>query len=136
MLRSSGLELLLDLHECQAGVLNNPSALEKILVDSAHAAGFEVVSQIAHQFNHQGITAVLILSQSHMALHTWPEEKFAALDVYACGEKKTIERGLDSVRENVIEQLGAQSFTHRMIERARDEHAFILSNLDTNEKQD
>lgn len=135
MLPSSGLELLLDLHECQSDALNNPSALERILSDAALAAGFEVVSRIAHQFDHQGVTLVLILSQSHIALHTWPEEHFAALDVYACGEKQTIERGLNIVRENLIAQFGAQSFTHRVIERARDEHAFILSHLGTNEKQ-
>jgi len=134
MLASSGLELLLDLHECQANVLNNPSALEKILANAARAAGFEVVSQIAHQFNNQGVTRVLILSQSHLALHTWPEERFATIDLYACGEKKTIERGLEIMRENLIEQLGARSFTHRIVERVRDEHAFILSHLDTDEK--
>ena len=136
MLPSSGLELLLDLRECQTDALNNPGALEKILSDAARAAGFEVVARVAHQFAHQGVTLILILSQSHIALHTWPEERFAAVDVYACGERKTIERGLEIVRENLVAQLGARSFTHRLVERVRDEHAFILSHLDTNEKQD
>ena len=136
MLRSAGLELLLDLHECQSDALNNPSALEKILVDAARAAGFDVVSRVAHQFSHQGVTLVLILSQSHIALHTWSEERFAAVDVYVCGEKDAIEAGLEIIRENLIEQFDAVSSSHRLIERSGAEHDFIASHLDTDDKQD
>lgn len=133
---SSGLELLLDLHECQANVLDDPTTLEKILADAASAAGFEVVSQITHQFNHQGVTLVLILSQSHMALHTWPEERFAAVDVYACGEEGIIQRGLGILRKDLVAHFGARTFKQRVIQRRRKESAPISYSHNMHEKQD
>lgn len=125
MVPSSGLELLLDLRECKASVLDDPSALEKILLETASAAGFEVVSRTAHQFNHQGVTLVLILSQSHLALHTWPEERFAAVDVYVCGERETVSRALEIIREKLIAQFDARSASHRLIERSGTEPDFL-----------
>ncbi len=136
MLPSTGIELLLDLRGCTAQVLNSITALEKILADSVRAAGFEVVARAGHQFSHQGVTLVLILSQSHIALHTWPEECFAAVDVYVCGDKETISRALETVRGNLIERFGAQSHTDRVIDRGSIAEALVRPVLDTKEKQD
>lgn len=133
-MNSSGLELLLDLYECQASRLSDPAALEKILREGARVAGFDVVAQAAHQLSHQGVTLVPILSQSHLILHAWPEERFAAVDAYACGESQAMTRALDALRENLIAQFDSQSHTHRVIERGGIEHAFILSHLDASDE--
>ena len=119
-MHNTGQELLVDLYDCAADVLDNPSELEKILLDMASAAGFQVVSRVTHQFTHQGATLVLILSQSHLALHTWPEDRFAAADVYVCGATDQVACALEIVRERLIAKFQPRFFSHHIVERGLD----------------
>jgi S-adenosylmethionine decarboxylase len=119
-MHNTGQELLVDLYNCTTDVLDDPSALEEILLLTAQAAGFQVVSRISHQFTHQGVTLVLILSQSHLALHTWPEDHFAAADVYVCGTQPQVTRALGVVLEFLLAQFRPKVFSHHMIERGLD----------------
>lgn len=82
----SGHHWLLDLSHCQAEshLLEEVSALEVLLPAAATAAGMHVVGQVFHQFHPCGVTGAVILSESHLTVHTWPESSFVALDVYVC----------------------------------------------------
>jgi S-adenosylmethionine decarboxylase len=53
--------------------------------NAAIASGATVLKTVSHKFDPQGITAICLLSESHISIHTWPEEGKAALDVYTCG---------------------------------------------------
>lgn len=50
-------------------------------------AGMEVLSSHFYQFQPQGVTGILLLSTSHMSIHTWPEERYASVDFYTCGDQ-------------------------------------------------
>jgi S-adenosylmethionine decarboxylase len=82
-----GKHCLLDLMECDAlGVLNSAGDLERLLRGAASAAGASVVGALRHQFKPQGASAVLLLAESHVSIHTWPELGSATVDMYTCGD--------------------------------------------------
>lgn len=82
-----GRHLLADLHGVAAHLLSEPQAIEQILLRSAQAAGATPIFSKFHQFGDgQGVTGVLLLRESHISIHTWPEHCFAAVDVFMCGD--------------------------------------------------
>ncbi len=84
-----GRHLLLELHGVAADRLGNENILRDILATAAAAAGATVLSAHFHHFGSgQGVTGVLLLRESHMSIHTWPEYGYAAVDVFMCGEAR------------------------------------------------
>lgn len=82
-----GLHMILELLNCDTAILNCQEQLFQILKEAAHLVGCKVISQVFHQFNPQGVTGLLLLSESHISIHTWPERSYASLDFYSCGNK-------------------------------------------------
>jgi S-adenosylmethionine decarboxylase proenzyme len=69
----------------KGGELNNITMLEEAMIFAAEQAGATVLHSHAHQFEPQGVTAFVVLAESHFAIHTWPEKNSACLDVFTCG---------------------------------------------------
>ena len=67
-------------------LLNDADFLQSQLVEAAEACGATVLSVQPKQFEPQGATVLVLLSESHLSIHTYPERKFAAIDCYTCGE--------------------------------------------------
>ncbi|MEF2968003.1 adenosylmethionine decarboxylase [Paenibacillus sp. M1] len=67
-------------------VLNNAELLQAHLVEAAESCGATVLSMQSRQFEPQGATVLVLLSESHLSIHTYPERGFAAIDCYTCGE--------------------------------------------------
>ncbi|GIP60739.1 adenosylmethionine decarboxylase [Paenibacillus woosongensis] len=67
-------------------VLNNAELLQAHLVEAAESCGATVLSVQSKQFEPQGATVLVLLSESHLSIHTYPERGFAAIDCYTCGE--------------------------------------------------
>ncbi|KHE94054.1 MAG: adenosylmethionine decarboxylase [Candidatus Scalindua rubra] len=80
-----GRHLLLEMWDCNRYILNDPEKITQIMCTAANDAGATVVKSIYHEFNPPGITAVAILSESHISVHTWPIEGYVAVDVFTCG---------------------------------------------------
>jgi S-adenosylmethionine decarboxylase proenzyme len=80
-----GTHLLIDFYGCDSVLLNDPTRLEWILVRAAQLAGAGVLQGLFHRFEPGGVTGVLLLSESHLAIHTWPDQAFAAADLFTCG---------------------------------------------------
>ena len=80
-----GKHFLLNLYGCSLVLLNDEQFLIDLLENAAIASGASVLKTVSHKFDPQGITAICLLSESHISIHTWPEEGKAALDVYTCG---------------------------------------------------
>jgi spermidine synthase len=84
-----GLHLIADLHGCTAGPVRDAAALAELCRREALAAGLTVVGELFHAFvgpdgAPAGVTGVLLLAESHVAVHTWPERGVVTLDVYTC----------------------------------------------------
>lgn len=78
--------ILYDLWVADGAILEQAETWRKILTEAASTCGFTVVGKQFHQFEPVGVTGILLLSESHMSVHTWPEERLATLDLFTCGE--------------------------------------------------
>ena len=82
-----GRHLLADLHGVAPELLMNPGLIEKLLIEAARVAGATPIFSKFHLFGEgQGVTGVVLLKESHISIHTWPEYEFAAVDVFMCGD--------------------------------------------------
>lgn len=76
----------LELWGVETALLNDPARLETALLDAAREANCDVLGSVKHQFQPQGASVVVLVSESHLSIHTWPEHGYAAADILTCGK--------------------------------------------------
>lgn len=81
-----GQHVLAEFFECDPNILNNLELVEKLMVDAALECGATIVQKCFHMFNPYGVSGVVIIAESHLAIHTWPELGYAAVDLFTCGD--------------------------------------------------
>ncbi|MDY6834063.1 MAG: adenosylmethionine decarboxylase [Chloroflexota bacterium] len=81
-----GRHLLLELNDCNKEALDDLSYLRSILVSAAEGAGATVLGESFHRFAPQGVSGVVIIAESHVSIHSWPEYGYAAVDIFTCGD--------------------------------------------------
>jgi len=91
----------LELKECNPAVLDDLTFLENIMVTAAQKAGATVLEQYFHQFSPQGVSGAVIIAESHLSLHTWPEYGYAAVDIFTCGDSVNTETAADLLIEKL-----------------------------------
>ena len=82
-----GRHVLAEIYGCSFEILNNVQKVEQIMVNAELEAGAEIREVVFHKFSPQGVSGVVVISESHLAIHTWPELGYAAVDVFTCGER-------------------------------------------------
>lgn len=102
-----GRHVLAEVHGCDPNVLNDVAGVEEIMVQAALHAGAEVREVAFHKFSPQGVSGVVVISESHLAVHTWPEHGYAAVDVFTCGNAVNPWDACNYI----VEQFGASTFT-------------------------
>ena len=105
--------LLLELKICNEEVLDDLDFLKDCLNEAAIQSGATVVGESFYHFSPHGVSGVVNIAESHISIHTWPEYKYAAVDVFTCGEDVDPGKAV----KLIIERLGAQS--HSLIELRR-----------------
>ena len=85
-MQALGRHVLAELNGCRFEVLNDIKKVEDIMVNAALEAGAEEREFVFHKFSPQGVSGVVVISESHLAIHTWPELGYAAVDVFTCGD--------------------------------------------------
>ena len=104
---------LLALYSCDEAILKDQGRLKTALKAAAPAAEATVLAERFHTFSGAGgITGVLLLAESHISIHTWPEHRFAAIDAFICGGMK-----LEKVKEVLCRELAAERSTWAVVER-------------------
>ena len=86
--------LLVDLYGCPADLLNDVTALETVMIEAAQRAGATVINSMFHHFSPFGVSGVVVIQESHLTIHTWPEQGFAAIDLFTCGTQTKPRRAL------------------------------------------
>ena len=76
---------MVELYNCDGKILNDVHKVETIMVDAARHAHARIVDVVFHTFNPHGVSGVIVIAESHLAIHTWPEFDFASIDIYTCG---------------------------------------------------
>ena len=82
-----GSHHLLDMYGCPASVIDDVERVRAALREAARLARTTLLHEVAHRFAPQGVTAVGLLAESHISVHTWPELGYAAADIFTCGEQ-------------------------------------------------
>jgi len=80
-----GSQVVLDLYDCETPHLDDLEWVKSTLVEAALAAGATIVQTVFHKFAPWGISGVVVIAESHLAIHIWPENRYAAIDVFTCG---------------------------------------------------
>ncbi len=82
---SLGKHYLAEYFDCDSSIINDRDLMERIMLDAARIAGVTVIKPFFHEFSPHGISGVVVIAESHFAVHTWPEHSYAAVDLFSCG---------------------------------------------------
>src|SRR5580765_8022684 len=85
-LNALGRHLLLELFDCDLDAINNVETVKGALIEAAKRAQATIVDVVFHEFNPFGVSGVVVIAESRLAIHTWPEYRYAAVDIFSCGE--------------------------------------------------
>ncbi len=112
MKHSLGKHCFCEVFDCSQEILDDEILITTIIKEAINKAGATLLNVASHKFQPQGVTIVALLSESHISIHTWPENHSAAIDVFTCGDAKP-ELAIDYM----IQELKALTFNRRCIER-------------------
>jgi len=82
-----GRHILAEYYSCDISALDNITFLENCMRDAVVASGATIIDTRFHQFSPYGVSGVIVIAESHMAIHTWPEYGYAAIDFFTCGDR-------------------------------------------------
>ena len=86
MSNALGNHILVEFMGCDPRVMNDVSSIERDMVAAAKEAHATVINSTFHHFSPYGVSGVVVIQESHLAIHTWPEYGYAAVDLFTCGE--------------------------------------------------
>ncbi|MFA6075818.1 MAG: adenosylmethionine decarboxylase [Negativicutes bacterium] len=90
-----GTHFLIDMYGCSFEKLNNLADAKQVIIDAVKSAGMTFLEFSSFKFEPQGFTAVALLAESHLSIHTYPESGYAAIDVFTCGDASKPERAVE-----------------------------------------
>jgi S-adenosylmethionine decarboxylase proenzyme len=108
-LNTNGRHLLVEYVGCSFAALNDVDQIRGLMERAARAAHMTIVQSCFHPFVPQGVTGVVVLEESHLSIHTWPEIGYAAVDLYTCG-------GGAPEKAHEVLRLGLESKDFEMLE--------------------
>ncbi|RMG21800.1 MAG: adenosylmethionine decarboxylase [Bacteroidetes bacterium] len=96
------LHLLAEYYRCDPGRINDMAFLEAQLLEAARICGATVIDSRMHAFSPQGITGVVLLQESHISIHTWPEHAYVAVDIFICGSGGELKQAFNYLEEALM----------------------------------
>ncbi len=85
-MNSLGRHILVEFHGCSAEILNDVPRIEHDMLEAATRSGATIINSVFHHFSPFGVSGVIVIQESHLAIHTWPEYRYAAVDLFTCGD--------------------------------------------------
>lgn len=85
-MKALGRHILVEMYDCDPTVLNDHDTIHKEMLRAAEVSGATIVGDVFHKFNPHGVSGAVVIAESHLSIHTWPEYKYAALDLFTCGD--------------------------------------------------
>ena len=101
-----GMQIVAEFHNCSKDILNDRVQIEAILSDGINECGFELVDLNTHSYDPIGVTSIAVISESHVAIHTYPEARHASVDIFTCSQEK---EGTNRLLEYLKEKLESPS---------------------------
>ncbi len=131
-MQALGRQILVEFYDCDKDILNDVVAIRDAMMEGTRRSGATIVTDTFHAFSPHGVSGVVVIAESHVTIHTWPEYGYAAVDVFTCGEtinpwviQKHLEDAFDSKKVSSMEMkrgLFDGPVTHKPTEET--EHAY------------
>lgn len=110
-----GQHWLLELRDCKSELLREVAGVENIMRRAAAVAEAHIVSGHFHQFSPYGVSGVLVIQESHLTIHTWPEHGYAAVDIFTCSPELKVREAIRQLQAD----FGAKQVEVERLERGR-----------------
>ncbi len=117
-METTGTHCIVELYDCPAELLDDEKFVTAALRDSVKRGMATLLGDISHKFTPQGVTALGLIAESHVAIHTWPECGYAALDVFTCGDRASARKAC----EYLIRAFQASRHSMKILSRGMDIH--------------
>jgi S-adenosylmethionine decarboxylase proenzyme len=85
-MKALGRHILVEVYGCDPQTLNNCDSIQEAMIQAAERSGATICGHSFHEFSPHGVSGVVVIAESHLSIHTWPEYRFAALDLFTCGD--------------------------------------------------
>lgn len=108
-----GQHILVEFYDCNSSVLNDQDAIQAYMEESALKSNATIVQSVFHTFNPHGVSGVVVIAESHLAIHTWPEYNYAAVDLFTCGSSVNPWVAFEILRD----RLGAAQYSTKEFKR-------------------
>jgi S-adenosylmethionine decarboxylase len=112
-MQALGRQILVEFYDCDRNVLDNEGLIREILLEGVRRSGATIISDTFHTFSPHGVSGVIVIAESHVTIHTWPEHGYAAIDIFTCGE--TIEPWV--IQKYLERQFRAQNVSSMELKR-------------------
>ncbi|HDH07135.1 MAG TPA: adenosylmethionine decarboxylase [Thermoproteales archaeon] len=96
-----GYHYIIEASGCDKEILKDSHKLRDILVEGAKIGKMDIRIVHFYKFSPTGVSGMVVVSESHVSIHTWPEEGYAAIDVYICGENTEPEKTIEYILEHI-----------------------------------
>ena len=120
-MRILGRHLIVEYSDCDKSRLNDVRHLEESMNEAVRRSGATIVRSVFHCYNPQGVSGVVVIAESHMSIHTWPEYGYAAVDFFTCGETVDPHRAHEYLKSALGATRAAVKELKRGIPSGRDE---------------
>lgn len=108
-----GKQILVEYYDCEDSRINDVSFIESALLKATKASRATIISHNFHKFSPYGVSGVVVIAESHVAIHTWPEYNYAAVDIFTCGD--TIDPWV--IQEQLKEEFNSQNVSSMEMKR-------------------
>jgi S-adenosylmethionine decarboxylase proenzyme len=81
-----GRQILVEYYDCNQEKLNDVDFIESAFIEATKASKATIITHNFHKFSPYGVSGVIVIAESHVAIHTWPEYNYAAVDIFTCGD--------------------------------------------------
>ena len=99
-MKTIGRHLIAEYYDCDAHVLDDVDMVRTAMLDAATAVGATILGEAFHEFDPHGVSGTVVIAESHLSIHTWPENGYVAVDIYTCGGLDP-RRGFDLLAERL-----------------------------------
>lgn len=93
-----GQQVLAEFYGCCVEAINNKDIIRHSMIEAAKIANATIVADVFHQFNPHGISGVVVIAESHIAIHSWPEYQCASVDIFTCSEGMNPQAAVDYLK--------------------------------------
>jgi len=100
-MHSLGHQIIAEFYHCNSSHLNDVDYIRQIMVEASEQAGATIVTETFHHFSPHGVSGAVIIAESHLSIHTWPEYGYAAVDLFTCGDSVSSETAFNHLRDKL-----------------------------------